>query len=157
MEKKTRVKRLRDNSGGFTIIELLIAVSIIGVLSFSMYSLLSSKGESAKIAGAHKMTMDLFSSVEEVRVRTGALNYAAFQDMAYLESQLGTSNLSQDIVNPWGITPGFDISPASNNQKIRISILGVPTVTERTNLEAKFDAMGKNAWMAGGNVHVVLP
>lgn len=141
----------RLNQKGFTVIELLVVIVIIGILAFAMYSLLFSKGGAAKIVSAEKMVFDIYSSAQEWKTRQGSLSYTGIS-MGALSTTLPGFNAN--ISNPWGVVPGFSIAPSGTN--IAISTLGVPT-EDQTSLQNRFTGMGYVATVSGGNIVVTLP
>lgn len=139
------------NRKGFTIIELLVVIMIIGVLAFALYSMLFSREGTAKISAAEKQVFDIYGVAQEWKIRTGRLNYAGISMNALANTVPG---FNVNLQNPWGGT--FDVAPANNNTNVAITVNGVDA-GDAAGLVARFTSKGYTAANNNNNVTVTLP
>lgn len=139
------------NRKGFTIIELLVVIMIIGVLAFALYSMLFSREGTAKIVAAEKQVFDIYGVAQEWKVRTGSLNYAGISMNALASTVPG---FNANLQNPWGGT--FAVAPANNNTNVAITVNSV-NANDAADLVARFTSKGYTAVNNNNNVIVTLP
>lgn len=152
--KEVKIQKQEDtmlNRKGFTIIELLVVVMIIGILAFALYSLLFSRESTAKIMAAEKQVFDIYGVAQEWKVRTGRLDYTGISMNALASAVPG---FNANLQNPWGGT--YAVAPANNNADVAITVNSVGA-NDAAGLVARFTSKGYTATNNNNNVTVTLP
>jgi len=139
------------SSKGFTIIELLVVIMIIGVLAFALYSMLFSREGTAKIAATEKQVFDIYGVCQEWKIRTGSMNYANISMNAL---QTAVPGFNASMTNPWG--GGYTVASANSDRNVTITVQGVDA-NDAPGLVARFTSKGYTAANNSGNVSVTLP
>ena len=133
--------RLRSNKSGFTLIELVLVISIIALLIMAV-GLTSGIRENAKGHSASESVKSLRTAAESY-IAGGSMTYtgitvAGLQTSGYLPAAFSATGS-----NPWG--GNYAIAPNTDANKVDISLTGVSAVAA-----ARLSALFANSAAATG-------
>ena len=127
MKKKSQTNNLSKRSG-FTLIEIILVVVIIGILAGIAIPRMGGKTEKAKIAAARSNVQSIGMGIQEYEIMNG--EYPASLDALLDESKGGPFMEKKSIpLDPWGnpfiyAVPGarnthtFDLSSSGHEEEV---------------------------------------
>jgi general secretion pathway protein G len=118
--KKNKLKKLNSKKSGFTLIEIILVVVIIGILAGIAIPRMGGKTEKAKISQAKSNITSLSMAVQEFEMING--NYPSSLDQLLDESKGGPFMEKKAIPSdPWGKPYTYSTPGSHNNHSFDIS------------------------------------
>ncbi|RJP30026.1 MAG: type II secretion system protein [Candidatus Omnitrophota bacterium] len=125
--------RLRSKKSGFTLIELVLVISIIALLIMAV-GLTSGIRENAKVHSASESVKSLRTAAESY-IAAGSMTYTGITVAGLQTSGFLPAAFSATGSNPWG--GNYVIAPNTDANKVDISLTGV-SASAASRLSALF-------------------
>ncbi len=125
----------------FTLIELLIVLTIVGIAALVVVPMVSSHGEMRLSAAARKVVADL-QYAQNMAVASQRTYYIRFDDVGYdLARSTGASTEPEQVVHPVEKTP-FVVGFAAQAKSDALAAVAVDSVDFAGRSVLRFDATG---------------
>ena len=139
---------------GFTVIELLVVMMLLGIMAGGFQVVFSNNGESAKQVKAKTEINQIINSLNSYFMRFGTYPGGTSQQILTKLNEVGVIS-SNNLLDPWGKTYGIGVNYNPNNG---LAIVGdyVGAAWCMTNTAIHVDCMDDLSNVGSGDVMYIL-